>query len=79
MAWDKVILPRGSGGLGVRDLYAHNQAMLCKFVAKIFQTSDIPCFQWSASQYCKSSLPHGTKSTDMAFWKGLKPCKYLFS
>ena len=31
VAWDKVVLPRANGGLGIRDLHAHNQAMLCKF------------------------------------------------
>lgn len=44
VAWERVILPRGSRGLRVRDLFAHNQAMLCKFVAKVLQTSGIPRF-----------------------------------
>ena len=44
VAWDKVILPRYAGVLGIRDLSAHNQAMLCKFVAKVLPFSDIPCY-----------------------------------
>ena len=72
MAWDMVTLPRANGGLGVRNLEAHNQALLCKFVAKILQSSDIPCFSWFASQYCKDSLPFKSHHKDTAIWKGLK-------
>lgn len=74
VAWDRVKQPRRNGGLGVRDLQAHNQAMMCKFVAKVIQTTDIPCFQWFALQYCKDSLPHGVSSRDTALWKGFKAC-----
>ena len=73
VAWDGVILPRSSGGLGVRDLAAHNQAMLCKFVAKVLHTSSIPCYQWFASQYCKENPSYGSNSREMTFWKGFKP------
>uniref|UniRef100_A0A453RBI1 Reverse transcriptase zinc-binding domain-containing protein n=2 Tax=Aegilops tauschii subsp. strangulata TaxID=200361 RepID=A0A453RBI1_AEGTS len=72
VAWDRVIQPRCAGGLGVRDLSAHKQAMMCKFVAKVLQFSDIPCYQWLASQYCRNNLPSGNSSRDTAFWRGLK-------
>ena len=46
--------------------------MLCKFVARVLQPSDIPCFRWFASQYCQGSLPHGAGYKDTAMWKGFK-------
>ena len=41
VAWQSVTLPRTSDGLGVRDLAAHNQALLSKFVARVLQFSDV--------------------------------------
>ena len=41
MAWDRVTLPRANGGLKVRNLQAHNQAMICKFVAKVLRSSPV--------------------------------------
>lgn len=72
VAWDYVTLPKESGGLGVRDLSAHNSAMLCKFVAKILQQSDIPCFQWFEVQYCKQQLFSGAHHRDTPLWKNFK-------
>ncbi|XP_044419313.1 uncharacterized protein [Triticum aestivum] len=72
VAWDTVSLPRINGGLGIRQLQAHNQAMMCKFVSKILQSSDIPCYKWFATHYCRAALPQGTSSRDTAIWKGFK-------
>ena len=58
--------------LGVRDVAAHNQALLCKFAAKVLQPSDIPCFQWFAAQYCSGRMGSGVNSRDTPIWKGFK-------
>ena len=39
VAWQFVTLPRSAGGLGIRDLPAHNQAVLTKFVSRVLQPS----------------------------------------
>ena len=65
-------MPRCSGGLGVRDVAAHNQALLCKFATKVLQPSNIPCFQWFAAQYCNGRMGFGVHSRDTPIWKGFK-------
>lgn len=37
VACDRVILPKINGGLGDRNLTAHNDGMLCKFLCKVLQ------------------------------------------
>ena len=73
VAWHFATLPRSSGGLGIRDLSAHNQALLSKFAAKVLQSSDVPCFQWFAQQYCKHATPLKGSNRDTAIWKNFKP------
>ena len=46
VACDYVILPIESGGLGARNLGAHNSAMLCKLMNLLLQGSNIPCWNW---------------------------------
>jgi hypothetical protein len=41
-AWPMVCTPKKQGGLGVMDLYAHNEAMLLRFLHKFFMQADIP-------------------------------------
>lgn len=56
----------------MRDLSAHNKAMLCKFVVKVLQRSDIPCFQWLAARYCQNQVFSGAHYKDTPIWKGFK-------
>jgi hypothetical protein len=41
-AWPMVCTPKRQGGLGVLDLHAHNEAMLLKFLHKLYSRADIP-------------------------------------
>ena len=62
--WRRICRPLEYGGLGVHDVAAHIQALLCKFAAKVLQPSDIPCFQWFAAQYCNDRMGLGVHSRD---------------
>lgn len=73
-AWDTVSLPKQNGGLGIRNLRAHNIAMLCRFAAKVLQASDVPCYTWFASQYCRNKLPLRPHNNDTAVWSCIKSC-----
>lgn len=77
IAWDFVTLPRHNGGLGVRDLAAHNRAMVCKVLAQILQHSYVPCYQWFASKYCQKALSTSMQSGDTAMWRCLKSSMQL--
>ena len=49
VAWETVITPKNNGGLGIRNLRAHNMAMICKLMSNILQHSEVPCFNWFVS------------------------------
>ena len=72
VAWHFVTITRSAGGLGVRDLSAHNQALLTKFTAWVLQHSNVPCYQWFAQQYCHNTLPRRNCVRDTAIWNGFK-------
>jgi hypothetical protein len=67
VAWPLVCLPKKEGGLGVVNLFTHNEAMLLKFLHKFFSRADIPWVQlvWE-SYYRNGKLPgQGRKGS---FW-----------
>jgi hypothetical protein len=53
----------------IRDLTAHNKALLCMFLCKILlQDSEVPCNQWLAQQYLKDCIPHNCRAIETATW-----------
>ena len=77
VAWDTVITPRMNGGLGVRDLKAHNMAMICKLMSNILQHSNVPCFNWFITQYGHREISTLRHSRDTNMWKCLKSSMHL--
>ena len=71
VAWDCVIQNKESGGLGIRNLKEHNKALLCKFLCKILQSTDNPCYSWFASWYLQGEIPTNSKALDTATWRTL--------
>uniref|UniRef100_A0A453QXK3 Reverse transcriptase domain-containing protein n=1 Tax=Aegilops tauschii subsp. strangulata TaxID=200361 RepID=A0A453QXK3_AEGTS len=74
VAWDKLILPKPKGGLGFRDMRAHNQALLAKQALRLLMTPESLCARLLRAKF----FPNGTlvdtvfPSNSSAVWKGIE-------
>ena len=56
IAWERVCLPRESGGLGVKNLEDLNHCLLMKFVHKLHEPAQLPWKNWFLSHAGQLSL-----------------------
>ena len=70
ISWEEVCKPKSHGGLGVLDIYIHNQALLKKFLHKFFNREDIPWAHIIWEAYYSSSLPW-ERMVGSFWWKAL--------
>jgi hypothetical protein len=71
VAWDIVTMPKEQGGLGVRNLQKHNQALMANLATKLLSGGDGPCFGWLARWYLGQQIPVSASPQDTPFWKSL--------
>lgn len=73
VAWEKITLPLGMGGLGVRDLADVNSALLMKQLWKLAQESQALWVRIVQAKYLpRSELWLSKRLTNcLAFWKGV--------
>jgi hypothetical protein len=71
VAWETVILPKEQGGLGIRNLLRHNQALMANLAAKLLSDGTGPCFDWLSRWYLQGQIPNEPHSQDTPFWKSL--------
>ena len=69
VAWDCVVQNRKCGGLAIQNLKAHNAALLCKFLSKVLQSTEIPCYQWLASWYLKQDIHSNWRIMTTVTWR----------
>ena len=69
VAWNIAMQSKENGGLGIRNLREHNKALLCKFLSKVLQSTETPCYQWLADWYLKNEIPLSCKTLDTATWR----------
>lgn len=68
-AWDTVTMSKEEGGLGIRDLKAHNLSLLMKLASKLLSGSPEPCFHWLRAQHLQNEIPILARPTDTPVWK----------
>lgn len=56
VAWDTVTMSKEEGGLGIRDLKAHNLSLLMKLASKLLSGSPEPCFHWLRAQHLQNEI-----------------------
>jgi hypothetical protein len=71
LAWDIVTLPKEQGGLGIRNLAKHNQALMANLAAKLLSGGAGPCFQWLSRWYLQNQIPESPTTQDTPFWKSM--------
>jgi hypothetical protein len=69
MSWDKVTRRKGQGGMGFRDFYLFNQALLARQAWRLIAFPDSLCTRLLKAKY----YPNG-ELTDTAFSRNTSPC-----
>lgn len=81
LSWEKMIKPKSEGGLGFRDIYAFNLAMLAKQGWRLVQQPDSLCSRILKAKYfpnssCLASVPKdGISYTWRSILKGIEILK----
>ncbi|EAY78624.1 hypothetical protein OsI_33724 [Oryza sativa Indica Group] len=57
-------MSKEEGGLGIRDLKAHNLSLLMKLASKLLSGSPEPCFHWLRAQHLQNEIPILARPTD---------------
>jgi hypothetical protein len=69
--WTMVTIPKEKGGLGVKNLYLQNDALLGKQLAKFYNKADVPWVHLIWSTYYNSKVPHLVSPRGSFWWKDL--------
>jgi hypothetical protein len=69
LSWEVVTMPKEQGGLGIRNLLKHNQALLANLTNKLLTGGVGPCFGWLKRWYLQQSIPDKATINDTPFWK----------
>jgi hypothetical protein len=69
LAWEVVTMPKEQGGLGIRNLQKHNQALLSNLTTKLLTGGVGPCFGWLTRWYLQRLIPDRPTASDTPFWK----------
>lgn len=61
VAWNKCVIPKEKGGLGIKIIRLQNEALLLKHLDKFYNKKDIPWVNlvWH-TYYSDSQIPHET-------------------
>lgn len=62
VSWKKACRPKDQGGLGIINLRAHNNALLLKFLDRVYNNHDLPWVQLTWQKlYRRQTAPHSIK------------------
>ncbi|XP_059302025.1 uncharacterized protein LOC132053954 [Lycium ferocissimum] len=68
VAWERVCLPKGAGGMNVIQLKTWNQAALCKLLWALSQSKQKLWIAWIHTYYIKTQLLENMESPKQASW-----------
>jgi hypothetical protein len=68
-AWDKVLMPKSKGGLGIKDLQLQNEALLMKHLAKFYNKAQVTWVQLIWSTHYQNKVPHLAPAKGSFWWK----------
>lgn len=70
-AWEMVTIPKNKGGLGVKNLYMQNDALLIKHLDKFYNKADIPWVHLVWDTYYSQKVPHLAPARGSFWWKDI--------
>lgn len=68
-AWDKATKPKDKGGLGIKNLYLQNDALLLKHLDKFYSKSEVPWVQLIWESYYTVKVPHLAPKRGSFWWR----------
>jgi len=74
-----VTVPKLKGGLGVKDIYIQNEALLIKHLVKFYNKADVPWVQLIWSAYYQNNVPHLSTAKGSFWWKDILKLFQKFS
>jgi hypothetical protein len=57
-AWEMVVVPKDKGGLGIKDLYVHNDTLLLKHLQKFYNKVEVSWVQLIWATYYQNKVTH---------------------
>jgi hypothetical protein len=66
-----VTVPKDKGGLGVKDLYLQNEALLLKHLHKFYNKVDVSWVQLIWKTYYQHKVPHLVTARGSFWWKDI--------
>lgn len=66
-----VTVPKNKGGLGIKDLYLQNEALLLKHLHKFYNKVDVPWVQLIWNTYYKHKVPHLASARGSFWWRDI--------
>lgn len=78
VAWPLAQRPKKKGGLGIKNLYVQNDALLMKQLHKFYDKADVPWVQQVWFKYYQHKVPHAHRSVGSFWWKDVFKLKDLY-
>jgi len=70
-AWEMVTVPKQQGGLGIKDLYLQNEALLLKHLHRFYNKVDVPRVNLIWNTYYQHKVPHLAPAKGSFCWKDI--------
>jgi hypothetical protein len=79
VAWSLAQRPKKKGGLGIKNLYLQNDALLMKQLHKFYSKEDTPWVQQVWFKYYANRVPHSHRVVGSFWWKDIFELKDLYT